>query len=703
VPATNGKPAANLLGAGRAEADPMLTKAFVETPSYRALVETQDFNFVVGRRGTGKSALFEHVHTHYAEAKNTILIAEKPPEHSVIEFQRLIGRMGDDYRTLRAITRLVWKAHLLLEIVIRNAADYRFSKSIHHKFLADYIARRRNLTRQDGVSRCVALLSTSIAEASHAVEVPGRLAADVEIDKLQTTVKGLLAELNWRVALMYDGLDEGWTPDPIATAVIGGLARAAGDFIDIQAGIYPMIFVRDNIFRALAQLDPDFTRHIEGHILRLHWDESSLFHFVARRLRVAFGIEDQENDVRVWNRFAHKGLKDLEGFSLCLRNTLYRPRDTIVLLNEAYVNAAQAARTEIVDEDVEASATRISNNRLDDLLKEYDVVFPGLRLFVSLFHARSTQDRYGAVVGMLDEAIATSDYANPAARDFSLFNSGKEIATALYSVGFLGIREATGSSFVFCHDGAASPLLSIDSDRPVTIHPCYWKALELGGDIPPEEVMVQINDEYEAPPAKQTADFRVKLYGEIAGTLPRIQLGREQSQDFEQWALRSVRVLFAGKLMNVQLKPNAGGIQQRDVVATNLAQEGFWRRILEDYRSRQVVFEVKNYEELTPEDFRQILSYLTGLYGNFAVVVTRALTEVPTEREREWLRVMWHEHQRVILILPALLVARCVSKLRNPDRKYDYTEETLNKRMDLFARSYLDLRQAVRFRKKRHR
>jgi hypothetical protein len=116
-----------------------------------------------------------------------------------------------------------------------------------------------------------------------------------------------------------------------------------------------------------------------------------------------------------------------------------------------------------------------------------------------------------------------------------------------------------------------------------------------------------------------------------------------------------------------------------------------------------VVFEVKNYEELTSDDFRQILSYLTAPYGDFAVVVTRSQNEVPSERDRDWLRTMWHEHKRMILILPASIVARCISKLRNSDRKYDYTEETLNKRMDTFVRSYLDLPQTARFRKKRRR
>jgi hypothetical protein len=548
------------------------------------------------------------------------------------------------------------------------------------------------------------LLASSIQGATHAVEVPGRLAIALDIERLQTAVRGLLTELGARIVVMYDGLDEGWTPDPLATSVIGGLAIAASDFADVQLGIYPVLFIRDNIFRALAQLDHDFTRHIEGHTLRLHWDESSLFHFVARRLRIALGIQDTENDVRVWNRFAQKGLKDRDGFSRCLRHTLYRPRDIVVLLNEAYVHAVQDSRAEIVEEDVEASATTVSHNRLQDLIKEYDVVFPGLKLFVSLFHGRPAQERYSTVVQMLDESISTADYAEPAARDFSVFNSGKEIATALYSVGFLGVRDATGHAFIFCHDGAATPGTTIEGSRPVTIHPCYWNALELGGELLPEEVMLQINDEYEeAPHVKQTADVRVKLYGEIVGALPRISQGRESAADFEQWVLRAIRVLFAGKLTNPQLRPNLAGVQQRDVVATNLGRSDFWRRILEDYRTRQVVFEVKNYEELTSDDFRQILSYLTAPYGDFAVVVTRSQNEVPSERDRDWLRTMWHEHKRMILILPASIVARCISKLRNSDRKYDYTEETLNKRMDTFVRSYLDLPQTARFRKKRRR
>ena len=129
------------------------------------------------------------------------------------------------------------------------------------------------------------------------------------------------------------------------------------------------------MFRALAHQDDDFTRYIEGHTLRLQWDEESLFSLVVARLRVALGIEALENNVKVWNRFAHRELKGRDGFIRCLRHTLYRPRDILVLLNQAYMNAKRDGRTNIIGKDIEKTAVDISQHRLDDLCKELCLVF----------------------------------------------------------------------------------------------------------------------------------------------------------------------------------------------------------------------------------------------------------------------------------------------------------------------------------------
>src|SRR5262245_55523818 len=120
-----GKPG-NLLGAARAEIDGLLARAFVATADFRALTQTQDFNYVVGRRGTGKTALFQKVTEHYRGAERTLLNAEAPQEHHAPQFQNLLSAAGIDYRLLRGISRLAWKTHLLFEALGHIRTNYKF-------------------------------------------------------------------------------------------------------------------------------------------------------------------------------------------------------------------------------------------------------------------------------------------------------------------------------------------------------------------------------------------------------------------------------------------------------------------------------------------------------------------------------------------------------------------------------------------------
>ena len=139
---------------------------------------------------------------------------------------------------------------------------------------------------------------------------------------------------------------------------------------------------------------------------------------------------------------------------------------------------------------------------------------------------------------------------------------------------------------------------------------------------------------------------------------------------------------------------------QRDVIATNATTSILWRRIYEDYGSRQLIFECKNYEELTPKDFRQVLDYSTGEYGRFVVIVRRGKTDALTENEKDRTRAAFYEHERLIMIVPSPVLALCIRKLRTP-KKYDYAQFTMSKQLDSIVRSVLSLTHAPRYRLKR--
>jgi Cdc6-like AAA superfamily ATPase len=75
------KAVANVLGDLRAEADSrMLKSAFLETADYKTLIETTDRPIVIGRRGTGKSALAHRLTQHWRQASKTNTLLLTPSE-----------------------------------------------------------------------------------------------------------------------------------------------------------------------------------------------------------------------------------------------------------------------------------------------------------------------------------------------------------------------------------------------------------------------------------------------------------------------------------------------------------------------------------------------------------------------------------------------------------------------------------------------
>lgn len=57
----------------------------------------------------------------------------------------------------------------------------------------------------------------------------------------------------------------------------------------------PLLFQRDNIIRSVAKFDPDYTKNIEGEIIRIHWDTHQLLNLVTKRLASVFNLGIEKN------------------------------------------------------------------------------------------------------------------------------------------------------------------------------------------------------------------------------------------------------------------------------------------------------------------------------------------------------------------------------------------------------------------------
>jgi hypothetical protein len=485
--------------------------------------------------------------------------------------------------------------------------------------------------------------------------------------------------------VLVDRLDEGYEPDDIGLGIVDGIIYGSDELKNRCENIRTILFLRDNIFRAIQERDQDFTRNVEGSVLRLHWDIQELFYLVCRRIKKAWNLE-VESDLKIWNAVTANELHGREGFKSCLKLTLYRPRDLISLLNTAFYNARKQGGEKLTVADIDASSKHISEIRFDDLRKEYSSVFPGISEVTRTIGAN------GPTIGIanareLIQQISSTTKDDATYQHLSILGSSDEVLKALYGIGFLGLKDKATDNIIFSYDGKKSDQI-FEESASLFVHPCYWGALGISQEIFDQNAAERIYDEYEITISSQVKEQRDQMIGRLISELGNIELGLEHSSQFEDWCKRSIELIVSRKLTNIQLKPNGNAPSRRDIVGTNMATDGFWRRIREDYSSRQIVFEAKNYESLGIEEYRQCASYLGQEYGRIAFIICRdTQKELSKGKELDAFEEQYNRKQLLVIKLTAHFLVNLLSKLRSP-QKFDSIDDALSKHLDIHIRSY---------------
>ncbi|MBZ5718369.1 ATP-binding protein, partial [Haemophilus influenzae] len=84
-----------------------------------------------------------------------------------------------------------------------------------------------------------------------------------------------------------------------------------------------------------------------------------------------------------------------------------------------------------------------------------------------------------------------------------------------------------------------------------------------------------------------------------------------------------------------------------------------WNRILTDYGSRQVIFEIKNYKDLGATEYRQVNSYLYKHYGRLAFIINRDHTEnLEKHKELMWVKELYDNNDKLVIKLPSKFLER---------------------------------------------
>lgn len=675
------------IGDGRAEHDHnMLDQAFYEWSDYKALLSDSTRYVVVGRRGTGKSALVYRLGQHWKNERR-FCIEVVPNEEELIGFRSVASLLGNTVAMIRAGVKNLWKYALALELTEALSRYYKTSDAIKQSpLLRDHLKRWQAFSGGP-FSKLRRAHYEWLKEQDCPETRIGELADRLQVNAVVNELGRVLSQSGKTGVILIDRLDEGWHPDIIGIGVVDGLVYGTGELREALAqSLHAFVFLRDNIYRSIQAADNDFSRNVEPKVLRLHWDPQELMYMATARIKVALKI-DKESEVKTWNSCTANELHGISGFRRCLRHTLYRPRDVIALLNSGFYQAQKQQRTTLTEADIEVAAQAISKSRLDDLEKEYNSVFPGLRILISQFNATKTKVSAKEVQEFFKIALKRDDLLPEERQHLTILFENFNGVFALYSIGFLGIRNDLSKTFVFCHDGR-QPSKTVTNESELVVHPCYWPALGKTEIAEDGNFAEEIFDEYEVTIYSADADQRSQILGRTISDLNSIPFANEGAGQFEEWCKQAISFCFSTQLSNVELHPNKDAPQRRDVVGTNQGNSSVWRRIVEDYKSRQIVFEIKNFETLTIKEFRQVHGYLGKEYGKLAFIICRAKNLELDGNESAAFREFYRsESGHMIVKLTANWFCTALSKLRSP-QKHDFADMQLSKLLDEYIRVY---------------
>ena len=630
------------IGASFAEYDDVLKNptVFVETPaSLAAMDPSKQKYFFVGRRGTGKTATGLHLISqahHSCSVHPNILV----PSSSSFAPEEFLDVRQKPYRSLIAAFRLTFAE----EVIASECRCCGLTVGSLPYELRDQIQRALDLEFDE---RLVFNLHQSL-DALAAGDDTAWVQAMNAPKTLERAVSGSRIESRPQHTIVLDRLDESWDGAELSVVYLSALMHAALQLNAQAKWARVLVFLRENVFERVRAIDPEFSR-LETSVVGLDWTSEKLIELIERRLNAPFTTKLPLGG-GTWDGFFESGKETrAEVLEFCQR----RPRDLVIYCNLAIETAVAHGHERIRLEDLQDARRRFSDSRLKDLGDEYAENYPQIALVLSRFYGLGRRFTLRAIEDFLGQLWQEPEISQGCATWLSQYNSPERLVRLLYDIGFLGLVASRSASDRDRarrrgHDGGRD-IAPIDDHRgrvrfrstgprdttppPVSqsshveIHPSYWDALDLQDalltELDASRPYQRVGLVAELPEALTFDQYFERLV-DLEDRLKDLPTGDASAAEFEDIVGDVLKLCLHRVLTNVEPRSrSADGRVIRDWVASNRADSGFWEVVRQRYDATEVVWECKNYESLSADDFHQVAYYLSPSFGRFGVIAFR--------------------------------------------------------------------------------
>ena len=371
--------------------DPMAENEFQNLTSY--YVQTDEFNralrgevnMVVGRKGTGKTALFFQVRDRVRKDKRNIVIDLKPEGYQLIKLKENVLDLLSEGAKGHLITAF-WEYLLLMEICRKVLEKDKNRPWFDDEMNADYskldrIYKQTPVALEGDFSERLLMLSQRIIDEyaeKYGKEKNVRITADEITNLLHATsiadlrmAVSIYLEYKEQVLVLFDNLDKGWSYKGIGTGdililrcLIDASRKVQKDMRRNGIKFSSIVFVRNDIYQLLMDSSPDFGKETRA---SLDWSDSDLLREVLRR-RLAQSFDKDISFQQVWGLICASHYNGEETSQYLIDRSLMRPRNLLKLVSYCKGFAVNLDHERIEQEDITKGLRSYSN----DLVLEAD-------------------------------------------------------------------------------------------------------------------------------------------------------------------------------------------------------------------------------------------------------------------------------------------------------------------------------------------
>lgn len=240
-------------GDDSAEKDPFLLEYFVDSAAFSRL-RAKTKSMVIGRKGSGKSALRKKLEQEFAADPNTFVVNLSPKYNSirsVLNDQELVTNFGEEI-----FFQHTWLRQILLDLLCRIGDATKGKYAAESMEFARQITVELNRTSKDLVENIADVLSKVRVKAGNlgelGIQVERELRNIADVESLEYHVLRL-ADGGAKFVVLADDLDLGWDNSRTANNMLLGLLAAASYLSGRSASIYIVIFIREDVYSLLVR------------------------------------------------------------------------------------------------------------------------------------------------------------------------------------------------------------------------------------------------------------------------------------------------------------------------------------------------------------------------------------------------------------------------------------------------------------------